>query len=294
MPLDKNNRTHSFLVCGAAYACAILAAAVVCGLVSLPRVYAAFLADLAATVVVFIFSLALDNSSVYDPYWSVAPVPIALYWLLGSPGGLDARRAVALLLLLAWAARLTFNWARRWTGLGDEDWRYAERRSSGAAYWPLSFVGFHLMPTVLVFFGCLPLFPLLTGAGSRELGALDLAAVIVTCGAILVESTADRQLRRFLTSPRVPGAVLDTGLWSLSRHPNYFGEVAFWWGIWLFGLSSSPGWWWTIVGPVAITALFLGVSIPLMDRRMLSRYTAYEAYRASHSGFLPIPRRRDA
>jgi steroid 5-alpha reductase family enzyme len=155
-------------------------------------------------------------------------------------------------------------------------------------------VGFHLMPTILVFFGCLPLFPLLTGAASRGLNTLDLAALVVTAGAILVEGTADRQLRRFLTSPRVPGAVLDTGLWSLSRHPNYFGEVAFWWGIWLFGLSSSPGWWWTIVGPAAITALFLGISIPLMDRRMLSRHPGYEAYRVSHSSFLPIPRKRDA
>ena len=73
MPLDKNNRTHSFLVCGAAYACALVAAAAVCRFAAVPPAYAAFLADLAATVVVFIFSLALDNSSVYDPYWSVAP-----------------------------------------------------------------------------------------------------------------------------------------------------------------------------------------------------------------------------
>jgi steroid 5-alpha reductase family enzyme len=92
----------------------------------------------------------------------------------------------------------------------------------------------------------------------------------------------------------VPGAVLDTGLWSLSRHPNYFGEVAFWWGIWLFGLSSGAGWWWTIVGPVAITALFLGVSIPLMDRRMLARHSGYAAYRASRSAFLPLPPKRGA
>src|SRR5689334_7373228 len=128
MPLDKNNRTHSFLVCAAAYACALVAAAVLCRFLGGSPAFRAFLADLAATVVVFIFSLALNNSSVYDPYWSVAPVPIALYWLLGFGSGLDARQAAATLLLLVWAARLTFNWARRWTGLADEDWRYAERR----------------------------------------------------------------------------------------------------------------------------------------------------------------------
>jgi steroid 5-alpha reductase family enzyme len=251
-------------------------------------VWSAGLADLAATVVVFCFSLGLDNSSVYDPYWSVAPALLAPWWLLRR-GGLAAatgvRQAAVLALVLLWAGRLTWNWMRRWRGLGHEDWRYADYRRLGAGYWPVSFLGFHLMPTVLVFVGCLSLLPAFSPAG-RPLGLLDAAALVVTGGAILIEMTADRQLWRFLAARR-PGEILDSGLWALSRHPNYFGEVAFWWGLWLFGLAADPSRWWTIVGPLGITALFLGISVPMMDRRMLSRHPEYAAHIERRSAFLP-------
>jgi steroid 5-alpha reductase family enzyme len=281
-------RARSLLICVAAYLCAAVAAAAVCRLLpGSPPALAAFLADGAATIVVFAFSLALDNSSVYDPYWSVAPVPIVLFWLLRQGSTVGARQVLVILLVAAWAARLTYNWIRRWRGLADEDWRYADYRTLGAGYWPVSFLGFHLMPTVLVFFGCLPLLPALAGTGNARLGILDLAAFLVTAGAILVEAAADRQLRRFLGSRRQPGQTLDTGLWALSRHPNYFGEVSFWWGLWLFGLAAAPSRWWTIAGPLAITALFLFVSIPMMDRRMLARHPGYAAHMTARSAFIP-------
>jgi steroid 5-alpha reductase family enzyme len=243
-------------------------------------------ADLAATVVVFLFSLAFNNSSLYDPYWSVVPPFIALYWLLrAGAGGLPVRQAVVLALLAAWAIRLTANWVRRWRGLGHEDWRYAGYRRAGAVYWPISFSGFHLMPTVLVFLGCLPLLPALS-SGARPFGALDVAAAAVTALAIAIEALADRQLARFLRDAR-PGQILDSGLWALSRHPNYFGEVLFWWGLWLFGLAAAPAWAWTVAGPLAITALFLGISIPMMDRHLLEHRPQYAEHRKRRSAFVP-------
>jgi steroid 5-alpha reductase family enzyme len=243
-------------------------------------------ADLAATLVVFLFSLAFNNSSLYDPYWSVVPPFLALYWLLrAGAGGIPARQLVVLALLAAWAIRLTANWLRRWRGLAYEDWRYAAYRRAGAAYWPISFFGFHLMPTVLVFLGCLPLLPALS-SGGRRFGALDVAAAVVTSTAVAVEGLSDRQLARFLRDAR-PGQILDTGLWALSRHPNYFGEVLFWWGLWLFGLAAAPAWAWTVVGPAAITALFLGISIPMMDRHLLEHRPHYAEHRRLRSAFLP-------
>jgi steroid 5-alpha reductase family enzyme len=282
-------RDRSFLLCAAAYAAAAVAAiAAACLAGRGSPLFAAALGDIAATIVVFAFSLALDNSSMYDPYWSIAPVPIALYWLIGFGDGLSARRIVLLALVLLWAARLTFNWVRRWKGLADEDWRYADYRRFGGLYWPISFLGFHFFPTVIVFLGCLSLVPALS-AGSRAIGVLDLAAAVVTLGAIGVETVADRQLRRFLISPRTPGQTLDSGLWSLSRHPNYFGEVLFWWGVYLFGLAANPAWWWTIIGPVAVTGLFLGISVPMMDKRMLSRHPGYAEVMGTRSAFVPWP-----
>ena len=295
----------AFFNCLTAYLAAGVAAAVVARLAAgLHPILAAGLADLAATVVVFVFSLIHDNSSYYDPYWSVLPPLLALYWLLrAGAGGIAARQGLAGALLLAWAARLTFNWARRWQG--QEDWRYAGFRRAGAAhlpaaaaapkhgylpYWPVSFMGFHLMPTVVVFLGCLPLWPALTAPG-RPLGLLDAAAFLVTAGAAAIEAAADRQLVRFLRSS-APGAVLDAGLWAWSRHPNYFGEVAFWWGLWLFGLAADPSWWWTVVGPLAMTALFLGVSIPMMDRHLASGRPEYARRLRGRSGFIPLPPRK--
>ena len=289
----KLSKNRSLLICLGAYAAAAAAAAAVCSLTpGWSPVWSAALADVTATVVVFAFSLGLDNSSMYDPYWSVAPALIAPWWLVrlgGFVGPTAVRQAVVLALVLTWAVRLTWNWMRRWHGLEDEDWRYADYRRLGSMYWPMSFLGFHMMPTVLVFVGCLSLVPALSPV-SRAVNVVDLAALLVTGGAILVETIADWQLWGFLATRR-RGQILDTGLWAFSRHPNYFGEVAFWWGLWLFGLAGDPSRWWTVVGPLGITALFLGISVPMMDRRMLARHPHYAAHIGRRSAFLPwIPR----
>jgi steroid 5-alpha reductase family enzyme len=280
------DRARGLLACLAAYLAAGAVAAAVGRLAAgLHPILAGGLADLAATLVVFAFSLAYNNSSFYDPYWSLLPPLLALYWLLAAGAhGLPARQALAGGLLAAWSVRLTFNWVRRWRGLSHEDWRYADYRSKGAAYWPISFAGFHLMPTLIVFLACLSLWPALTAG--RGFGALDVLAAAVTAGAITVEAAADRQLACFLRAAG-PAEVLDTGLWSLSRHPNYFGEVAFWWGLWLFGLAAAPSWWWTVAGPLCMTALFLGISVPMMDRHLASRRPAYAAALRKRSAFLP-------
>ena len=247
-------------------------------------------ADLVATLVVFAFSVAHDNSSVYDPYWSVAPIPIAAYWVSCAPAGPGLRAVLVLALVAVWGARLTANWVTRWRGLEDEDFRYAEIRGrTGRLYWPASLVGIHLLPTAWVFLGLLAAWPAL-GTRGRPFGLVDALALGVTLAGISIEAISDRQLRRFLRSRADPSSVLETGLWRLSRHPNYFGEMAFWWGLWLFGVAAEPGWAWSAVGPMAITLLFVLVSIPWMDRRMLSRHPAWAA-RMTTSAVVPWPRR---
>ena len=114
-------------------------------------------ADGAATVVVFAFSVVFDNSSVYDPYWSVAPVVIAIATIGPEAGASLARRVAVVALVSLWGARLTSNGARGWQGMRHEDWRYADLRRVGPFYWVVSFLGFHVMPTIWVYLGCLPL-----------------------------------------------------------------------------------------------------------------------------------------
>jgi len=285
------------LILVAVYAVALLVAVVVGGALSDAHpLVATGVADLAATLVVFAFSVAFRNTSVYDPYWSVAPIALVLARAKLPAGSSDGavRNTVVLLLVCVWGVRLTVNFLRRWRGLADEDWRYSRLRDQSRGLFPLvNLFGLQLMPTVLVFAALLPVYAVLT-APAAPLDLLDAVALVATVGAIVIESVADRQLRRFLDGDGPPkGAFLDAGLWRLSRHPNYFGEVAFWWGLGLFAVAATPGNAWTLVGPAAITLLFVTVSVPMMDRRMRERRPGYAEYCARTPALIPRPRRRE-
>lgn len=259
--------------------------------------FVACVADLVATIVVFVFSMVFNNSSMYDPYWSVAPPLIALYWLTaaGFPETLAPPQLMVLALVLLWAIRLTLNWARHWKGMEHEDWRYVGfRECYGPLYWPVSFFGIHLFPTLLVFLGCLSLYPVMYtgGAPRRNFGVLDIVAAAVTLAAIAIEATAERQLHKFVKGSPKPGQILSNGLWARCRHPNYLGEMLFWWGLYLFCLAESPNGWWFIIGPAAITGLFLGISIPMMDRHLLARKSGYAEHMRRVPALFPRPFRK--
>lgn len=292
----RSSRGRSFRYCIAAYVVA-LAAAVATGdsLHNASIVAKAAFGDLAATLVVFIASVAANNSSVYDPYWSAAPVPIALYWILTAPGAvdsLDLTGIVIFILLVIWAIRLTNNWARGWHGLAQEDWRYHDyRKLPTPLYWAVSFFGFHLLPTVLVFLGSLALFPILAAHTTTGVHGLDVLAILIIGGAVWVEARADAELYEFRANPENHGQLLESGLWRYSRHPNYFGEVSFWWGLYLAALASNGSYWWTIIGPVAVSALFIFVSIPMMELHMIERHSEYLDARIGRSALVPWFRR---
>ena len=240
--------------------------------------------DLAATIVIFLFSVALNNSSMYDPYWSVKPVVFAVYYLILDAGSsmLDPgcwmvdggwRIVIVSLLILLYSIRLTSNFYRDWPGLSHEDWRYQNfRKQFPKIYWLISFFGIHLLPTVMVFLGCLPLYGVWK-AGPTPLNLLDLAGGIVLAGSILLAFIADEELRRFRKNPANKGLSIHTGLWRYCRHPNYLGEIFTWWGLLLFALAAGVQFWWTGIGSVMITLLFLLISIPMMRKRIQLRHS---------------------
>jgi len=248
-----------------------------------------FLADIAGTLVIYIFSRVFRNASFYDAYWSIAPLFISLFWLLRTsfPSGLTVRQVIVIVLVFFWGLRLTYNWARQWQGLKHEDWRYQDlRKKLPQWFWLIDLVGIEIMPTIIVFLACLALYPALA-VGINSFGAIDVFAIVITGGAIVVETVADEQLRRFTKQNLQSGAIMTKGLWEYSRHPNYFGEVTFWWGLFFFGLAADAGYWWTIIGPVSITILFLVISIPLMEKRSLARRPGYAETRKKIPVFLP-------
>ncbi len=248
-------------------------------------------ADIAGTLVIFLFSYVYKNSSFYDAYWSVGPILIALYLLyLGLESGADyTRQMVVTALVLWWGFRLTYNWMRGWTGLEHIDWRYVDlKEKHGNMYWLVSFSGIHMFPTALVFMGCLPLFHILTENNS-SFNTIDILATILTFTAIFIEALADHQLHRFVTTNTEKGKIFKTGIWKYSRHPNYFGEMTFWWGLFLFGIAANPSYWWTIIGPLSISLLFVFISIPMIDERSIRRRPGYAEHMKKVSGFLPLP-----
>ncbi len=242
-------------------------------------------ADLAATLAVFVFSFAFGNSSFYDPYWSVAPPVFCGYWLTTHHG--DAiRGAVISALVFGWGMRLTWNWWRAWDGIRHEDWRYVDiRKKTGVFYWPISLVGLHLFPTVVVFVGCLSLWPSVPSA--RPFGVVDALATLVTLSGLTLEGIADQQLRIWTMHKKRPNDIFKDGLWGWMRHPNYLGEILFWTGLYLFAVATRPTFYVAAAGPVAILCLFLFVSIPLKDRRMLATRRDYDRYIKTVWAFWP-------
>ena len=255
-----------------------------------------FWADIAATVAIFVFSRLYKNSSFYDAYWSVIPPLIALYWAMTSTAqGIDVTRAwLVVILVWLWGIRLTANWATFWPGLEHEDWRYEPIKTNAGKWNALAdFSAIHLFPTVIVFAACIPIYAAVA-MDAQPLNWLDYLAATATLLAIFIELVSDIQLHRFLTH-RKPGEMMKTGLWALSRHPNYFGEWLFWAGLALFGLAAVPSaWWWVLPGAIAMLAMFLLASIPMIDKRSLARRPEYATHMQQVSGFMPwFPKRSD-
>ncbi|HKY56940.1 MAG TPA: DUF1295 domain-containing protein [Aeromicrobium sp.] len=251
------------------------------------------IADLLATAVVFVASRVHHNSSFYDPYWSVLPPLLAIAWWVESDAPADDARAwLVLLVIWVWAIRLTGNWIHTFPGVHHEDWRYPMlREKAGRFEFVVDLMAIHVIPTLQVFAGMLPVYVVLTER-DRGLGWLDTAALVVGLGAVALELVADVQLHRFAATKQ-PGQVMDRGLWSWSRHPNYFGEFSFWLALGLFGLAAAPGtWWWIFVGALLMLAMFQGASIPMMEQRSLERRPSYQGVIDRVARFVPRPPRR--
>jgi steroid 5-alpha reductase family enzyme len=287
------SRSTSFVWVLVAYALSFVAALAVARVVGWAVPWQTVLyADLAATLVVFAFSRALDNSSMYDPYWSVIPPAVAFAIPMATTSAqLTPRAWLAAALVTLWGARLTYNWARGWPGLHHEDWRYVDlRKKTGPFYWVVSLLGLHGFPTVTVFLAMLPLFVATTSA--RPLGALDALAALVTFGATALEGVADNQLRAFrreMSAQNTEGAIMDRGVWAYCRHPNYLGEIGFWWGVFLFGLAADGGSWWRGVGALWMTVMFVTISIPMIDKRSVARRPRYAEHIKRVPALIPNP-----
>lgn len=239
------------------------------------KILALFFADVLATIIVWFFGLIYENVSVYDPYWSVFPPVAFLLWCFYT----NTWSLPVILILIAswyWGIRLTRNWAITFKGMAHEDWRYTKYRNElhPALFHLTNFFGLNMMPTLVVFAAMLP--GLMLYETSESANILTWLGLVLCLSSATIQLIADKQIHDFRDAH--PGQYCNVGLWKHGRHPNYFGEVQFWWGIWVM-YASICGFDGFIGGPIAMSALFIGISIPLMEKRQLQNKPGYAEYK---------------
>ena len=229
-----------------------------------------------ATLIIYVFSFILKNSSLYDPFWSVAPIPIVLYMALNFNNLIELQLLV-LIPILFWGIRLTHNWLMGWDGFEHEDFRYVDLKNTNKIQAEINnLFGIHLIPTLIVNFSLFPISFILLNNISPNISLL--LASIFTIAAVILETISDKQMRDFKSNPLNKDKTMKYGLWKYSRHPNYLGESMFWLGIYFMGLSSGIMPIWTILCPLVMLFLFIFISCPMMDKRSLKNRSDYQDY----------------
>lgn len=226
--------------------------------------------------------------AVVDITWGLLFVAVAVVGLVVGSGSLG-RRVLVAAMVTVWGLRLAWHIARRSRGAG-EDPRYAALLDDA----PGNRMAYAVRKVFLVqglgaWFISLPV--QVAAVTSPGLGWLALAGVAVWLTGVTFETVGDAQLAAFKADPAHRGQIMDRGLWSWTRHPNYFGDACVWWGIYLVAAQVWPGAL-TILSPVAMTYLLVwGTGARLLEQSM-ARRPGYRQYMARTSGFLPRPPRR--
>jgi steroid 5-alpha reductase family enzyme len=234
----------------------------------------------------WLLSLALRNSSIVDIFWGVGFVVVNWTYSLLAPDGFPPRKGLASVLVTIWGLRLALHILRRNWGQ-PEDFRYRKwREEAGPSWWWRSLFKVFLLQGVLLWIISAPLLIPHVSPTPARLTILDLLAVVVWAVGFFFEAVGDWQLARFKADPANRGQVLDAGVWRYTRHPNYFGDAAQWWGYYLVALAA--GGWWTIFSPILMTTLLLRVSgVALLEKSLVETKPQYRSYIASTSPFIP-------
>lgn len=237
--------------------------------------------------VLFLFSLILKRNDIADVAWGIGILLVAgTGYILADEKTLLLQVLVVLVAL--WGVRLSARIFLRNRKKG-EDYRYKQWRDEwGAWFYPRSYLQVYLLQGFLmVVVGYSVVHASVYGEGS-EFGVLAIIGLLVWSVGYFFEVVGDWQLAKFISSKPEPGTVLSSGLWKYTRHPNYFGEVTMWWGIWLM-VATLPLGYVALISPAVITFLILKVSgIPMLEKRFADN-PQFQAYKARTSAFFPLP-----
>lgn len=242
----------------------------------------------------WLYCVKIRDVSVIDAFWPLGMVILAGTTTLLTNGSPD-RSGLLLALTAIWGLRLSIHLFMRWRGHGVDP-RYAAilgrlMEKKGWSFAKASFIQVFAMQCVLLIIVCLPAQMGQLDAEPVAIGPVGWIGAALAVIGILFESIGDAQLKSFRANPANKGKVLDTGLWRYTRHPNYFGDVCTWWGIWLVAAETTLGLY-SIAGPVVLTFLLTRVSgVPMLEHRLKKNRPDYDAYLRRTSSFFPWPPR---
>lgn len=234
----------------------------------------------------FIWAQLLNNNSIVDLAWGIGFILVAVTGYLNMPNKTLAA-TVTLVCTTIWGVRLFIHLAKRNIGK-PEDYRYVNMRKRWGTQWPRlkAYLNVFVLQGVLLYIVSLPIILVMTSSITNFTVINSLGIAIWVIG-FTFEVVGDYQLTVFKSKSENQGRLLTTGLWSLTRHPNYFGEAMSWWGIYLITLvelRNISG----IIGPIIITLLLLFVSgVPLLEKKYKNR-PDFIAYAEKTPKFLPF------
>jgi steroid 5-alpha reductase family enzyme len=235
--------------------------------------------------VLWLLSLLLKNASIVDIFWGTGFAVLHWVYFALSPDGYLPRRLLAGLLVTVWGLRLSIHiLLRNWKK--GEDFRYRKWREENGPRWRWqSYFQVFLLQGILMWIISAPLMAVQYGASPNRLTLLDAAGMLVWAVGFFFEAVGDAQLARFRADPANRGKVLDRGVWRCTRHPNYFGDSAQWWGFYL--IAAAAGGWWTVFSPAVMTLLLLRVSGVALLEKTLETRPGYKEYAERTSAFIP-------
>jgi steroid 5-alpha reductase family enzyme len=235
----------------------------------------------------WIYSVRITNVSIVDLFWGPGFVLQVWVYFWRTDDGYLPRKLLTATLVTIWGLRLCYYLFRRNRGK-PEDFRYqAFRQKYGPErYWWVSFFQVFVLQGVLMVIIGAPLLLAQSSPTPDSITAMDILGVLMWTVGFFFEVVGDAQLAAFKANPENKGKLLDTGLWRYTRHPNYFGDAAAWWGYYLIALSGGGAW--TIYSPIIMTLLLVKVSgVGLLEKTLAKTKPGYKEYMETTSAFIP-------
>ena len=246
-----------------------------------------FICDVISTIVIWFIGVLINTASIYDPYWSVQ-TPIIIICLLIKYQNLNVGNLIYLELILFWGIRLTYNYTKTFHDISYIDWRYKQiKEKTGKLYQVVNLLGICLVPTIIVYAASIPSF--LFVIDNLKFEYIQIIGYTVILISVFIEMKADIDLHEFKKIRNDRNEIIRIGLWKYSRHPNYFGEICFWYGVAMaYVFCDFTKNWYYIFGAVLDNALFLGISIPLAEKNLRTYKDGYDEYKKNTSMLIPI------